>query len=92
MLKEQYREALERIYVSESIQDYLDLYCTKLIDKLLIDQDEANLADLAYIKQYSKKINEEKKLRSYSTSSAQSSYFLNQQNYADNENDLLYNK
>ncbi len=89
-MKEQYREALERIYYAESVNDYMNNYFSKLIDKLLIDQDEANLVEVAYIKQMARQEIEGKKLRSYSnSSSSQSSYFASQQN---EENDLLYKK
>ena len=90
VLKDQYREALERIYYSESIDEYMNNYFAKLIDKLLIDQDESNLVDLAYIKQNARQENEGKKLRSYSTSSSsQTNYYMNQSN---DENELLFKK
>jgi hypothetical protein len=90
ILKEQYREALERIYYAESVSEYMNTYFSKLIDKLLVDQDEANLVEVAYIKQFARQELEAKKLRSYSNSStSQSSYFASQQN---DENDLLYKK
>lgn len=89
MLKEQYKEALESIYFGESVHEYLRNHFTKLIDKLLIDQDESSLADLAYIKQYAKQEYESRKLRSYSMSSTQSSYYLSNSH---DESDLLFKK
>ena len=67
------------------MDDYLESYFTKLIDKLLVDQDESNLIELV---NYKKAREEEKKMRSVSTSSFQSNYYVNN----NDETQLLFKK
>ena len=76
---------LYEIYHAESVDDYLESYFTKLIDKLLVDQDESNLIELV---NYKKAREEEKKMRSVSTSSFQSNYYVNN----NDETQLLFKK
>ena len=87
LLKEEYKEVLRSIYHEESISEYLNVFYSKLIEKLLADQDESNLADLIDNFKNVRSEYESKKLRSISTSS-QSSYYIQQ---AD-DNQSVYNK
>lgn len=87
LLKEEYKEVLRSIYHEESISEYLNVFYSKLIEKLLADQDESNLADLIDNFKSVRSEYESKKLRSISTSS-QSSYYIQQ---AD-DNQSVYNK
>ncbi len=82
ILKEEYKLILYEIYHGESVDD--DNYFTPIIEKLLIDQDETNLTDL---KNYKKAREEERKMRSVSTSSFNSNYYLN-----NDETQLLFKK
>lgn len=70
---------LGEIYFYESVEENMNNYLTKLIDKLLVDQDEANLVDLVnmkLIKNNSDNEDKNSRLRSYSQSSVHSSYFF----------------
>ncbi len=82
-MKEEYKNILQKIYYQESVDHYLDQYYTKLIDKLLIDQNDLNLTDLVKFKQHE---NDRTKLRSISTSSFYSNYYVNNSSLDDEEN------
>ena len=72
---------LDEIYHQESVDEYFNDYYVKLIEKLLIDQDESNLADLdSHIKIARNIDQKEKKLRSISTSSSFQSHYYMQPN------------
>ena len=86
-MKEEYKEVLRSIYHEESINDYLSDFYSKLIEKLLADQDESNLADLIDNFKNVRSEYESKKLRSISTSS-QSSYYVQ----PTDDNQAIYNK
>ena len=91
MLKEEYKNILNEIYYQESVDEYLDTYYTKLIDKLLVDQNDLNLTDLVKYKKYE---NDKNKLRSISTSSFYSNYYTNNNSVDDEDinNHLLFKK
>lgn len=79
ILKQEYMSLLGEIYFYESVEEYMNNYLVKLIDKLLVDQDEANLVDLVnmkLIKYNSDNEDKNSRLRSFSQSSAHSSYFF----------------
>ena len=90
LLKTEYRNVLNEIYHKESVEDYFNDYYVKLIEKLLIDQEESNLVDLDnHIKSVRNSEQKEKKLRSISTSSSfQSQYYMQ----SNEENQLLFKK
>lgn len=69
---------LGEIYFYESVEEYMNNYFVNLIDKLLVDQDQANLVDLVNMKliKYNGDGEDKNRLRSFSQSSVQSSYFV----------------
>ena len=90
LLKGEYKNVLDEIYHQESVDEYFNDYYVKLIEKLLIDQDESNLADLdSHIKNVRNLDQKEKKLRSISTSSSFQSHYYMQ---ANEDNQLLFKK
>ena len=73
---------MQKIYYEESVDEYIETYYTKLIDKLLIDQNDLNLADLI---KYKKIETDKNKLRSISTSSFYSNYYINNSSLEDDD-------
>ncbi len=92
ILKEEYRQVLEQIYFKESVEDHVENCYSALIDQLLADQSESNMIELASIKsrQKAKEQQNQKLMRSVSTSSSQSAYFVDYSN--DESNQLLLKK
>jgi hypothetical protein len=91
LLKTEYKKTLDEIYHKESVDEYFNDYYVKLIENLLIDQEESNLVDLdSHIKNVRNTDLREKKLRSISTSSTsnQSQYF----SQTNEDNQLLFKK
>ncbi|CAF0708130.1 unnamed protein product [Brachionus calyciflorus] len=79
IIKQEYQSLLSDIYFYESVEEYLNNYFMKLIDKLLVDQDEANLADLVNFKSI-RNNGDNGRLRSFSQSSVQSNYYIQYSN------------
>lgn len=80
MLKEEYKQVLEQIYFKESIEEHVENFYSKLIEQLLIDQIESNMIELPSIKNKQKIKEQQRLLRSVSTSSNQSAYFVDYSN------------
>lgn len=80
ILKEEYRQVLEQIYFKESVQDHIENFYSTLIDRLLVDQSILNIAELSSIKNRQKDEEHKKIIRSVSTSSNQSAYFIDHSN------------
>lgn len=92
ILKEEYKQVLEQIYFKESIEEHVENFYSRLIDQLLADQVDSNMIELASIKSRQQKAKEQqsqKLLRSVSTSSSQSAYFVDYSNDESNHHLLL---